>query len=115
MAHGWADDTVHQVVRYKFMRDIDPLRGIHGIIAHNVLDLHTLNSPFGIPFIHGNLGRVENFHARCGGVPGKRAGIADVDAFFNISAVSETRKTNPIQVKALIKLGVSPQSKIQMH
>ena len=74
------------------MRDIHTLRGIHGVIAHNMFYFDTLDAAFGIPFIHRNLSWIKNFHARSRRVTGKSTGISDMDAFFDIGAVSDARK-----------------------
>jgi len=72
------------------MGNIDALGGVHGVISHDLFDFNALNAPFGIPFIHRNLGRVVDFHAGCGRIPGKRTGIADMDTFFHIRTVSKS-------------------------
>ena len=75
------------------MCDVHSLGGIHGVIAHDVLDFNTLDAAFGIPFVHSNLSRVIDFHARRRCVTGKGTGISDMDAFFDIGAMCGADKT----------------------
>ncbi len=88
VAHGRSDHAVDQVVGHELVRDIDALGRVHGIVAHDLFDLDSFDAALVVPLIDGDLGGVEDFHARRRRVSGEGTGIADLDSLGYVCAES---------------------------